>query len=272
MWMELPTGRPPLLCFSHLRWDFVWQRPQQLMTRFARDRRVYFVEEPVYEADAGEPARGGVLRTRACDGVVVAQPVCRDPGPAGGWRLEAMYRRLLPELVAREGLTGYTAWFFSPMFLPAIDRLDPALVVYDAMDELSLFKDGSPVIVERERGLLRRADVVFTGGVGLGRAKAKLHPNVHAVPSGVEAEHYRRALHPGTAVPADLAPLPGPRLGYVGVIDERLDPDLLDAVAAARPGWSVVLVGPVRKIEESALPRRPNLHYLGQQAYRDLPA
>src|SRR5215207_7991754 len=204
--MELPVARSPLLCFSHLRWDFVWQRPQQLMTRFARDRRVYFVEEPVYEPEAGEPARGGVLRTRACDGVVVVQPVCRDPGPEGGRRLEAMYRRLLPELVAREGLAEYTAWFFSPMFLPALDRLDPALVVYDAMDELSLFKDGLPVIVERERGLLRRTDVVFTGGVSRGRAKARLHPNVHAVPSGVEAAHFRRALLPETPLPADLAP------------------------------------------------------------------
>jgi UDP-galactopyranose mutase len=270
--MELPTGRPPLLCFSHLRWDFVWQRPQQLMTRFARDRRVYFVEEPLYEADAGEPARGGVLRTRACDGVVFVQPVCRDPGPEGGWRLEAMYRRLLPELVAREGLAGYTAWFFSPMFLPAIDRLDPALVVYDAMDELSLFKDGLPVLLERERGLLERAGVVFTGGVSLGRAKAKLHPNVHPFPSGVEAEHYRRALRAETPLPDDLQPLPAPRLGYVGVIDERLDPDLVAAVADARPDWSLVLVGPVRKIEVTDLPRRPNLHYLGQKAYRDLPA
>jgi UDP-galactopyranose mutase len=183
-----------------------------------------------------------------------------------------MYRRLLPGLVAREGLTDYTAWFFSPMFLPAIDRLHPALVVYDAMDELSLFKDGLPVIVERERALLPRTDVVFTGGVSLGRAKARLHPNVHPFPSGVETEHYRRALDPGTVVPADLAPISGPRLGYVGVIDERLDLDLLDGLAAARPDWSVVLVGPVRKIAAAALPRRPSLHYLGQKAYRDLPA
>ena len=204
--------------------------------------------------------------------MVVVQPVCRDPGPDEGWRLEAMYRRLIPGLVARDGLTDYTTWFFSPMFLPAIERLAPALVVYDAMDELSLFKGASPVVAERERGLLRRADVVFTGGVSLGRAKARLHPNVHAVPSGVEVAHYQQALLPETRVPDDLAAVAGPRIGFFGVIDERLDPDLIAAVARARPDWSVVLVGPVRKIEEADLPRRANLHYLGQKAYRDLPA
>ena len=142
--MEQVTERPALLCFSHLRWDFVWRRPQQLMTRFARNRRVYFVEEPLYEAGAGEPAREGILRVHAQpEGVVVVQPVCREPGPDEGWRLEAMYRRLLLDVVTREGLTDYTAYFFSPMFLPAIERLSPSVVVYDAMDELSLFKGAS---------------------------------------------------------------------------------------------------------------------------------
>jgi UDP-galactopyranose mutase len=270
--MERITERPALLCFSHLRWDFVWQRPQQLMTRFAQNRRVYFVEEPLYEADAGEAAHEGTLRVRQDGGVVVVQPVCRDPGPDGGWRLDAMYRRLLAALVAREGLTDYTAWCFSPMFLPVVEQLSPALVVYDAMDELSLFKGALPVMVDRERGLLRRADVVFTGGISLGRAKARLHPNVYAFPSGVETEHYRQALLEETAVPDDLAALPTPRIGFFGVIDERLDLELLAAVADARPDWSLVLLGPVVKIESSDLPRRPNLHYLGQKAYGDLPA
>lgn len=263
--------RAPLLCFCHLRWDFVWQRPQQLMSRFARDRRVYFVEEPVYSAGAGEPADGGVLSVRDGGGVSVVQPVCREPALDEGWRLEAMYRRLLPELVAREGLADYTAWFFSPMFLPSIERLTPGLVVYDAMDELSLFKDGLPVVVERERALLRLADVVFTGGVSLGRAKAKLHRNVHPFPSGVEVEHYRQALLPETAVPDDLATVRRPRIGFFGVLDERLDFGLLAAIADSRPDWSLVLLGPVKKLAAADLPVRPNLHYLGQKPYRDLP-
>jgi UDP-galactopyranose mutase len=145
-------------------------------------------------------------------------------------------------------------------------------VVYDAMDELSLFKGALPVMVERERGLLRRADVVFTGGVSLGRAKARLHSNVYAFPSGVETEHYRQALLAETRIPEDLEALPRPRIGFFGVIDERLDLALLAAVADARPDWSLVLLGPVVKIAAADLPRRPNLHYLGKKAYRDLPA
>jgi UDP-galactopyranose mutase len=157
------------------------------------------------------------------------------------------------------------------MLLPALDRLSPALLVYDAMDELSLFKGASPELLPRERQLLQRADVVFTGGVSLGKAKAALHPNVHAQPSGVEVEHYRQALDPATQVPADLDALPGPRIGFFGVIDERIDLPLLAAVAGARPDWTLAIIGPVVKIDPAELPRLPNIVYLGQKQYRDLP-
>ena len=266
------ANRPPLLCFSHLRWDFVWQRPQHVISRLARDREVFFVEEPLFEAGAGSASGGATFRLRRTDGVTVAQPVCADPGPGGGPALDAMYARLTDELVRARGLGGFTAWFYTPMLLPAVSRRAPGLVVYDAMDELALFKGAPAELLPRERRLLERADVVFTGGVSLGRAKARLHDNVYAFPSGVEVEHYGRALLPDTAVPPDLAVLPGPRVGFFGVIDERLDLTLLDAVAAARPDLHFVLLGPVLKIDDADLPRRPNLHYLGQKAYRDLPA
>jgi UDP-galactopyranose mutase len=261
-----------LLCFSHLRWDFVWQRPQHVISRLARDREVFFVEEPLFEDGAGAPAAGARFALREADGVTVAQPVCADPGPGGGPALDAMYARLTDELVRSRGLGGFTAWFYTPMLLPAISRRSPALVVYDAMDELSLFKGAPADLLPRERRLLERADLVFTGGVSLGRAKARLHDTVYAFPSGVEVEHYGRALDPRTVVPEDLAAVPGPRVGFFGVIDERLDLALLDAAAAARPELHFVLLGPVLKIGADELPRRPNLHYLGQKAYRDLPA
>jgi UDP-galactopyranose mutase len=264
--------RPALLCFSHLRWDFVWQRPQHVMSRLARDREVYFVEEPLFRADAGAPPDGATLELREADGVVVAQPVCRDPGPGGEPALDEMFVRLTEELVRSRRLREVTAWFYTPMLLPAISRLSPDLVVYDAMDELSLFKGAPPELLPRERRLLEEADVVFTGGVSLGRAKARLHDNVHAFPSGVEVEHYRQALLPETRVPEDLADLARPRVGYFGVVDERLDLGLLDGIAAARPDLQIVLIGPVVKIDAADLPRRPNLHYLGQKEYRDLPA
>lgn len=264
-------NHPPIVVFSHLRWDFVWQRPQQLLSRFARDRKVYFVEEPIFRDDAGEPPEGARLETRESDGVIVAQPICRDPGPSGTTRLDAMYRRLAKELVDREGLKGYTVWFYTPMLLPALDDLDPALVVYDAMDELSLFKGAPPELLPREQRLLERADVVFTGGISLGKAKAERHSNVHAFPSGVDTAHYAQALQEETKVPDDLASIPHPRIGFFGVIDERADIELLGMAAALRPDWHFVMLGPVLKIDPNDLPRRDNLHYLGRKEYRDLP-
>lgn len=265
------TSKRPLLCFSHLRWNFVWQRPQHVMSRLARERPVFFVEEPILHGDAGDPPDDAALAVRRSGDVTVCTPLCRDPGPGNGLLLDQMYARLLAELVETRGLSEYTAWFYTPMLLPALERLRPALIVYDAMDELSLFKHAPPALLERERELLRIADVVFTGGVSLGKAKAERHHNVHAFPSGVEVEHYQKALDPATPVPDDLQAIPSPRLGFFGVIDERIDLALLDAVAQARPEWQLVMLGPVRKIEDSELPRRPNIHYLGQKQYKDLP-
>jgi glycosyltransferase involved in cell wall biosynthesis len=269
------SARLPLLCFSHLRWDFVWQRPQHLMSRFARNRRVFFIEEPRFEETAGEAPDGAKLaryHPEDVDGVVVCQPVCRDPGPGGGPRLDAMYARLVADLVQEQGLQEHIAWFYTPMLLPAIEDLAPALVVYDAMDELSLFKGAPPDLVPRERRLLAIADLVFTGGVSLGKAKAAWHRHVYPEPSGVEVAHYQRALAPSTVVPPDLAALRPPRIGFFGVIDERADLELLARVADLRPDWSLVMIGPVVKIDPQELPRRPNIHYLGQKRYRDLPA
>jgi UDP-galactopyranose mutase len=182
-----------------------------------------------------------------------------------------MYTRLAAELVREWGLRDYTLWFYTPMLLPAAERLSPGLVVYDAMDELSLFKGAPPELLPRERELLRMADVVFTGGVSLGKAKAAVHQHVYAFPSGVEVEHYRQALEPATKVPADLAALPQPRIGFFGVIDERLDLPLIDEAARLRPEWTFAMLGPVAKIDAAELPRSANIHYLGQKRYRDLP-
>ncbi|HET7770824.1 MAG TPA: glycosyltransferase [Chloroflexota bacterium] len=264
---------PPLIVYCHLRWDFVWQRPQQLMSRFARDRKVYFVEEPIHPEGAGEPPDGARFERRESEGVTVLQPVCRDlgPGPATAGKLDEMYARLSRDLVDQDELRDYTAWFYTPMLFPAIKGLEPSLVVYDAMDELSLFKGAPPELLPRERELLGRADVVFTGGVSLGKAKAQHHANVHAFPSGVDAAHYAQALQPETKVPDDLEALAAPRVGFFGVIDERTDLELLRRAAELRPSYQLVMLGPVVKIDSAELPRLPNLHYLGQKQYRDLP-
>ncbi|HEX5758457.1 MAG TPA: glycosyltransferase [Thermoanaerobaculia bacterium] len=263
---QTPGGE--LLCLSHLRWDFVFQRPQQLMTRFARSGRVFFFEEPV--AHDGAPALE--LRPRPLPGgghVLVAVPRLPQGLPLA--EAEALQRELLDTLVAEQGLADYVLWYYTPMALGFSSHLRPAVTVYDCMDELSLFRGASPRLAEREAELLARADLVFTGGQSLYEAKRGRHPRVHCLPSSIDREHFARARGP-VAEPADQAPIPRPRLGYFGVIDERIDLELLAGLAAARPDWQIVMLGPLAKLDAAALPRAANLHWLGMKDYRELPA
>jgi UDP-galactopyranose mutase len=157
------------------------------------------------------------------------------------------------------------------MALPVAAGVRPSAVVYDCMDELSLFKGAPPVLLEREDELLRGADLVFTGGHSLWEAKRHRHPRVHAFPSSVDVQHFA-AARTERADPADQAHLPGPRIGFFGVVDERMDLSLVEGIARARPNWQLVVIGPVVKIDEGALPRLPNIHWLGGKRYEELPA
>jgi len=253
-----------LLCVSHLRWDFVWQRPQQLLSRFARQRRVVFVEEPL----PGEgPAR--LELARRDEGVVVATP--RLPADLPPDRACAEQARLLEELVAEVELEPYVLWLSTPMAVAYTRGLDPIAVVYDCMDELSAFAHAPDRLAEREDELFGIADLVFTGGASLYDAKRDRHPDVHLFPSSVDTVHFA-AARGSLAEPPDQRALPRPRLGFMGVIDERMDLDLVARVAAAEPGWQLVLLGPHVKIDPAQLPQSPNIHYLGQRPYDDLPA
>ena len=259
---------PDLVCLSHLRWDFVYQRPQHLMSRCARDRRVYFVEEPLWEAPLEQHSARLEVSERP-GGVRVVVP--RLPHGLSPAEAEAVQRELLGELFDEQGITDFVLWLYTPMALPLADGLEPVAVVYDCMDELSLFRGAPPELLEREARLLEIADLVFTGGQSLYEAKRERHRSVHPFPSSIEVSHFGRARAP-LPEPADQAALPRPRLGFFGVIDERMDLDLLAGVAEARPDWQIVLLGPVVKIDPATLPRRPNLHYLGMKRYDDLPA
>jgi UDP-galactopyranose mutase len=257
-------GLPTLICFSHLRWSFVFQRPQQLMTRFATGHRVLFWEEPEFDDSLPAPR----LERRACpdSGVEVLTPVL--PADMRGHE-DAALSRLLDDALA--GTAGpVIRWYYTPMMLPFSDHVAAACVVYDCMDELSAFDGAPPELLAREAVLLERADLVFTGGSSLYGAKRGRHPGVHLFPSSIDAPHFARARD-GATTPADQAAIPGPRLGFAGVVDERMDLELLAAVADARPGWSVMVIGPVVKIDPATLPRRPNLHYLGARPYPALP-
>jgi glycosyltransferase involved in cell wall biosynthesis len=253
-----------LVCLSHLRWDFVYQRPQHLLSRCARDRRVFFVEEPIYH--------DGPARLEVCPrdgGVWVAIP--RLPHDLSIEQAEQAQRELLDELLQSHAIRSYVLWVYSPMALDYADRLRPIATVYDCMDELANFLGAPPGLRERERELFRRADLVFTGGHSLYEAKRAQHRAVYAFPSSIDAAHFERARRP-QADPPDQADIPRPRLGFFGVIDERLDIALLDGAAALRPDWQFVMLGPVVKIDPESLPRRPNIHWLGQKSYKELPA
>lgn len=258
------SGAADLVCLSHLRWDFVWQRPQHLMSRFARDRRVFFVEEPIRE-----DAEPGMEVSERKGGVMVAVP--HLPHGLSPAQAEAAQAELLRGLLEEHEVAEYVLWYYTPMAVPFAEGLEPLAVVYDCMDELSLFRGAPRELLERESKLLAAADLVFTGGQSLYEAKRERHPRVYAFPSSIEAEHFRQA-RASCPEPADQAGLPRPRLGYFGVVDERIDLDLLAALADARPDWQIVMVGPVVKIDPETLPRRANLHYLGMKGYADLPS
>jgi UDP-galactopyranose mutase len=259
--------RLPIVAFAHLRWDFVYQRPQHVLSRLAASRRVVVVEEPSVEPGAAT----SLDVTRPAPGVVRCRP--RLGAGAGGFSDEhhLTLAALLVDALRAEGVGDHVAWLYTPMALPLATAFDPALVVYDCMDELSLFHGAPTGLVERESRLLQRADVVFTGGPSLYRAKRHRHPDVHCLPSSVDVAHFRRALE-SPDEPPDQQAIGGPRFGFFGVIDERFDTALIDRMAAAHPDWQIVLVGPVVKISPASLPRRPNIHYLGQRSYAELPA
>jgi UDP-galactopyranose mutase len=258
-----------LICVSHLRWDFVYQRPQHLMSRAANTRRVFFIEEARFEEKG--TARLEIRRDES--GVLVVMPYL----PCGLLESECHERltQLLEQMFNYHDINDYTLWFYTPMPLPAFLSLStrghqPQSVVYDCMDELANFRFAPPELREREAQLFAWADVVFTGGHSLYEAKSKQHDNVYPFPSSVDVDHFAKAtLRPNE--PHDLQSIQHPRIGFVGVIDERMDIELLGQVAKARPEWQFVMIGPVVKISDDELPKGDNLHYLGQKTYKELP-
>jgi glycosyltransferase involved in cell wall biosynthesis len=255
---------PALLCFSHLRWGFVFQRPQHLMSRLARRRRVFFLEEPMF--DEHQPRLDS--QTTA-ENVTVLVP--HLPPTEAGEGAQFALRRLLDAWIEGEGLQEFVAWYYTPMALDFTGHLRPRVVVYDCMDELSGFAGAPTQMSTRETQLLARAHLVLTGGHSLYDAKRSRHANVRLFPSSVDAAHFGRARVPQPE-PADQARIPSPRLGFAGVIDERMDLPLLAGLAAARPDWHIVMLGPVVKIDGATLPAAPNIHYLGMKTYPELPS
>jgi hypothetical protein len=282
---------------AHLDWDHVWQRPQQLMSRFARYCRVIYVDPPRFIPGGGQP----VLRERkpptgSAAGVRVLQPIFPaemadveaegapgpillrtdqvepvKPMPSNGY--QRLWLQLLPAVLAEAGPNSVLC-VASPLadYLVAAAQDQVALTIYDCMDDLASFRDGTDEMRRRETHLFGFVDLVFTGGRSMYEARKGRHPYVYCFPSGVDVAHFRQTSDPATRVPVALTRIPQPRLGYFGVLDERIDWALIAGVAAARIDWHWVLVGPRAKVTRSELPKAANIHYLGKQPYTRLPA
>ncbi|MGI4803626.1 MAG: glycosyltransferase family 1 protein [Janthinobacterium lividum] len=258
---KLPAN---LLCLSHLRWDFVYQRPQHLLTRFSEMFNTYFLEEPMH--DAKEEAYLNISKRLPNLWVVVPHI---QPGLSKAEEKLVM-KQLMDNFMENEDGEDFLFWYYTPMALSFTEQLNPGLIVYDCMDELSLFKNAPVELKELERKLMAKSDVVFTGGQSLYEAKKHQHANIHAFPSSIDKSHFVKA-RTNKVQPADQANTSNPKLGFYGVIDERFDIELIRAIADVRPTWEFMLIGPVVKINRDHLPKNKNIHYLGQKSYEQLP-
>ncbi len=254
-----------LICFSHLRWNFVFQRPQHLLVRAAKFYEVIFFEEPIF----GRYEKAHLDMSYSSDGVLVVVPML--PSGINSKEQTVMLRSLASMLLSNRPSKSRIAWYYTPMALEFTDGFDFEAVVYDCMDELSAFKNSPNNISILEMGLMSKADVVFTGGYSLYEAKVNQHHNIHAFPSSIDTSHFGKARSVGLAEPEDLKPIPYPRVGFFGVIDERTDLELLWRLVSQRPDLQFVMVGPVVKIDPDSLPRMSNIHWLGQKDYKALP-
>lgn len=252
-----------LICFSHLRWNFVYQRPQHLLTRATKNYRVWFIEEPIWSNETR------LTTCQQTDRLTVLVPhLPHGTKPDEAIRLQ---RQLLDEFLQNERIGNFIAWYYTPMALLFSDHLQPRLTIYDCMDELSAFWGAPPQLLAEEKRLIDKADIVFTGGHSLYEAKRNRHSQVFAFPSSIDFSHFSAARQPQPD-PADQRSLANPRIGFSGVIDERFDYKLLGEVAQRRPEWQFILLGPIVKISRDLLPKGDNVHYLGMKAYKDLPA
>ena len=253
-----------LICFSHLRWNFVYQRPQHLLSRFSKIIRFFYIEEPVFD---NGPEHYQVTNTAQNTWIILPhlnQALSED-------EIIIRQRKLLTAFLEDMRIEKYIFWYYTPMSLSFSKNFHPELIVYDCMDELSAFKFAPQSLKDNEKELLQKADLVFTGGHSLYEAKKHLHDSIYAFPSSIDKDHFSRAR--GNDIePADQSGISSPKIGFYGVIDERLNIELIRDVAAQKPEWNFIIIGPVVKIDPGTLPRFSNIYYLGSKSYQELPS
>jgi len=251
-----PSQNYDMIVFCHLRWQFVYQRPQHLISRMSKNMKVLFIEEPLhYTIEEENTADLQIISNN----LHILQPKVKD--------IQSI-AKILPQFIKNNNIS--IGWFYSAAFSPLLDLFKFETIVYDCMDELTLFKGAPENLVHQEKYLMANADIVFTGGKSLYESKRKKHSNVYCFPSSVDENHFAKALN-GIEVPQDIAHLQTPVVGYFGVIDERIDLELLHETALKLPNVSFVMIGPLAKINESDLPKEDNILYLGLKSYKELP-
>ena len=259
-----PSNKLSILCFSHLRWDFVFQRPQHLLTHASKTYPVFFIEEPIFEQTSANK-----LKCRTEDNVTICTPVLSTE--VKGEEIDSVLESLVMQKLEELSIIKYISWYYTPMAISFTAQLRPELVVYDCMDELSAFAGAPPQMIENEKILLDKADIVFTGGRSLYEAKKYIHDNVYLFPSSIDTKHYainsKEYVNYSKSDSANVSK----KIGYFGVIDERFDIPLLDEISKLKPEWNFIIVGPVVKISPDILPNRSNIFYTGQKTYEELP-
>ena len=261
----LRTKEHDMIVFSHLRWNLVFQRPQHLLSRFALDRRVFYFEEPIFI----EQQYSSWRISYGENGVKIVTPIL--PKYLDQVEIVSHMKLIVDNVILDEGIENYITWYYTPMALAYSQHLVPSAIIYDCIDELSAFKAAPKEMIHYENRLLKIANVVFAAGNSLYEVKKKKHHNIYPFPNSIDYEHFKKARTPFVFEPEDQKNIPHPRVGFFGVIDERVDLKLLEEMATMKPDWHFVMIGPVVNVHQSRLPKNKNVHFLGKKEYKELP-
>src|SRR5438270_8308344 len=253
-----------LICFSHLRWGFVFQRPNHLLSRFSKHQRVFFIEEPIFY-DGEDKLHIDNFN----ENLYVVTPYMQQGLPEQ--EVHNRQRKFISKLLSSLNINKYFSWYYTPMALPFTDHLSPEMVIYDCMDELSAFKFAPAQLTILEKELFAKADIVFTGGNSIFESKKNQHHNIYSFPSSIDKHHFGLA-RTTKEDPEDQRNIPHPRFGFFGVVDERFDIELIEEVSRRKPDWHFVILGPIVKIDPASLPHYENVHYPGGKKYAELPS
>jgi glycosyltransferase involved in cell wall biosynthesis len=273
-----------LLCFSH-DWTGDPLSKTHLMKLLARDNRVLWINSIGYRAPTATAADlGRAWRKLKAAAAPLTQPIPNlyvlNPlaVPAWGSPLVRKFNRQFLRWQVRRAMRKLRFhrpinWVFNPAAGVLAGSLGEERIIYYCVDEYTAFAGvPSESLIEMERGLLHRADLVVVSAERLQKSKGPHNPRTVLVRHGVDYDHFRKALEPATEVPDEIRQLPRPVIGYFGLMSpDWVDVNVLEATARHFAGGSVVLIGKVA-MDLGPLARLPNVHVLGRKPYETLPA